>query len=167
MSQFKDPTTGNFYTQSLFFEICGSDKSKAIYTLKEHDHEVNGVTYKSLKRIYLSYANPHEYEFATENFYSWRHWERVCKNGLIAPYVQEWRDELEIKLRSMGVKEHIRQIQEGGKGALAAARYLANKEWLDKRGAGRPTKDEVNRELKSVANTKKVVASDLARIRDV
>lgn len=162
---FKDPATGNFYTQSLFLELSYQDTSKAIYTLKDDDHEYNGNTYKSIKKLYLEIADPTEYAFAEQCFANWRHWKRISENtGLLKPYIQEWRDELEIKLRSQAIKSIAIEASSDNKGALQAAKWLADKGWIEKKGAGRPTKEAVEGERKHRAAVKQQVEDDLERI---
>ena len=162
---FKDERTGNFYTQSLFLELSYVNPEYAIYTLKDDDYEHNGTVYKSIKRLYLSIGDPTEYEFATKCFGGWSHWQRICnKTKLLHPYIDEWRDELTVKLRSAGVRGVIDEASSDSKGALQAAKWLADKGWADKRKAGRPTNIEVAGERKAQAQVKDAVDKDLERI---
>jgi|14_taG_2_1085336.scaffolds.fasta_scaffold00147_14 hypothetical protein len=165
---FKDPTTGNFYTQALFLELCYSSPANAIYTLKDEDYEHNGKTYKSIKRLYLEIADPTEYAFATQCFAGWSHWKRLCeKTTNLHSHIAEWRDELEVKMRSEGVRGVVEEAVTGGKGALQASKWLADKGWTDKRSAGRPSKKEVEGELKQQAGIKSALDKDLERVLNV
>jgi len=130
-------TMGRPLTQSLFLELGYSDS--AIYTLKENDHVYEGRSYPSLKKLYLLVADPTEYTFATTFLLGWKHWQRIVDNKSLKPHVGEWREELEVKLRSQGVKEAIKQAQGG---TFQAAKWLADRGW-EKRGAGRPTEAEI------------------------
>jgi hypothetical protein len=131
---------GKFRTQSLFLELgYGED---AVYTLKDQDHEHNGTVYPSLKRIYLELEDPTEYEFATLHLLGWRHWQRMCENKVIRKHIDEWREELEIKLRSQAIKDAIQQAKQGH---FQAAKWVADRGWAT-RGAGRPSKAEIERE---------------------
>lgn len=163
--KFRDETTGNFYTQGLFLELSYNDLRHAVYTLKDFDYEFKGKTYISIKRLYLETADPTEYEFAKKCFEGWSHWRRICSTTTsLHPYIEEWREELEIKLRSDGIKGVISEVKSQGKGALQASKWLADKGWADKRPAGRPSKQEVERERKQQARIKDQVGSDLERI---
>jgi hypothetical protein len=168
MSKFKDPSNGNLYTQGLFLELSYADPSNAIYTLKDEDHELNGRSYVSIKRLYLEIADPTEYEFAKACFYNWAHWKRMCeKTTNLHPYIAEWREELEVMLRSQGVRGVVEEATSGGKGAMQASKWLADKGWTEKRTAGRPTNLEVDKERKQQASVKSVIESDLERVSNV
>ena len=55
---------GKYRTQSLFLEIGYGDD--AIFTLKDQDHVHDGKTYLSLRKMYLEFNDPTEYQFANE-----------------------------------------------------------------------------------------------------
>jgi hypothetical protein len=139
-TQLKD-TIGNFRTMSLFFETNNTNY-EALYSLKDYDHEVDGKMYPSLKKIYLQFEDPTEWEFVEAVFGNWRHWERICNNKLIFPYIEQWRKELEIKLRSKA----IRDIVKLSKTKDSAAKWVAEGNWKGKK-TGRPTKEVQEREL--------------------
>lgn len=149
---------GKPLTQSIFLEVGYSDQ--AVYTLKEEDHEYKGKLYPSLKRLYLEMADVTEYEFANTYLLGWRHWKRLCENKLLRKYIDEWREELELKMRAKGVKEAIRAAEAGG---FQAAKWLSDKGW-DQRGAGRPSKAEVEREKKFQARVTDEYGADVVRL---
>src|SRR6478736_943321 len=109
-SQFLD-TTGRPLTQSLFLELGYSDY--AVYTLKDQDHTYKGRVYPSLKRIYLEMEDVTEYDFVNEHLLNWSHWLRLYENKQITPHIDEWRLELEYKLRSRAAKSMIKLASEG------------------------------------------------------
>lgn len=163
MSKFKDQN-GNFYTQSLFLELSYDNPKHAIYTLKDDDHEFKGKVYKSIKRLYVATGDPTEYKFATECLGGWNHWKRLLnKTSLLHPYIEEWREELEVKMRSAGVARMISNSYE----SPTAAKWLAEKGWVEKRTAGRPSKAEIAGEKKQKASVKSVIESDLERLMNV
>lgn len=167
-NKFKDDVTGNLLTQSLFLELTYGNTDNALYTLKEDDYEHNGKQYLSIKKLYLEIADPTEYEFAKKCFDSWAHWKRLCeKTTNLHPYIAAWREELEVKLRSQGVRGVMLEAYSEGKGALQAAKWLADKGWTEKRTAGRPSNEELAGERKQRANVKQTMEDDLARIRGV
>jgi hypothetical protein len=117
----------------------------------------------SAHALYLECADPTEYEFANQLLGSWAHWQRMLECKWFMPYVDAWRDELEIKLRSEAVR-NIGTISKGtSPGALNASRWLAEKGWTEKK-RGRPSKQEVASERKKQALVSQEVADDLARI---
>ncbi len=131
---------GKYRTQSLFLELGYGDD--ALFTLKEQDHQHDGKTYISMKQVYLSFEDPTEYEFANATLLGWKHWQRMCENKAIRKHIDEWREELEIKLRSQAIRDAIVQAKTGH---FQAAKWVADRGW-ESRGAGRPTKAEVERE---------------------
>lgn len=133
---------GRPLTQGLFLEI-GYNTEFAQYSLKDRDHHYQGKVYPSLKRLYLATEDPTEYTFATEYFLGWEQWQRIANNKVFAKYIKNWREELELKLRSQAVKDII-NFSEGDKGFMAA-KWLADKGW-SKRAAGRPSKEELEKQ---------------------
>lgn len=152
---------GRPLTQSLFLEVGYSDQ--AIYTFKEVDHVYNGKSYISLKKRFIEMEDPTEYEFATTYFLSWKHWQRICKNKLILEQISDWREELEMKLRSRAVKQAMQAAGSPG-GNFQATKWLADKGWDAKR-AGRPSKDELEREARIREKIDDEYSEDIARLK--
>lgn len=149
---------GKPITQSLFLELAYTENS--MYTLKEHDYMYKGKLYPSLKRLFLETEDPTEYQFATKYLLGWRHWIRICENKQLKPHVAEWRDELEVKLRSQGV---VLAIQNAKKGGYQASKWLADRGW-DTKGAGRPSKADIDKEKKIQAAIDNEYGADVFRL---
>lgn len=155
-------------TISLFWETRNED-ILPIWTTKPDDHVVDGVTYPSMKKRYLEIADPTEHKFVNEAFGGdWKQW-RAIQSSVQLSYmpgfkIHEWRDELEIKLRSLGTGAIIEEARDmTSKGRLSAAKWLAESGWKQKK-AGRPTKEAVEKETKIQAAVKSQVADDAARL---
>jgi hypothetical protein len=155
---FKDKQ-GKWLTQSLFLEM--GYKPQAVFTLNDEDKTYKGKVYPSLKRLYLETNDPTEYKLATEHLGGWSHWKRLRGNSAIAEHIEVWKDELNVKLTAKGVQLAIEIATDGG--TFQAAKWLADTGW-EKRIAGRPSKDEVEGELKKQAQESDDFASDLLRI---
>lgn len=151
-------TSGRPITQSLFLELNYSHM--AIYTLKDEDYEYNGKLYPSLKRLYLEEEDPTEYIFATKYLLGMKHWLRICDNKQFTPHAEEWRFELELKLRAKGIRELIKSSK---KGSQSAAKWLAEKGWSD-RPAGRPSKEEIEREKRIQMHIRDDFEDDMKRL---
>lgn len=149
---------GKPITQSLFLEIGYTEM--AIYSLKEEDCIYEGRTYPSMRKLYVEMGDPTEYLFAKTYFLGWKHWKRVCENKLIRKNIDEWREELEVKLRSEGVGLAIKAAKEGG---FQASKWLADRGW-DNRGAGRPSKEEMEREKKIQSRIADEYGADVVRL---
>ena len=161
--QYMKDDKGRYRTQSLFWEYRlreDNQELKPVFTLKDRDHE--GCI--SLKKVYMSYDHlpGHEYEFAIDVFNSWDQWVRITENTLLNNVIQKWKDEYEIKLRAAAIKALIKNATEDGAKGSASAKYIAEAGWIGKRG--RPSKEEINRELKLQASLAKDFDTDIERI---
>lgn len=155
---------GRPLTQSLFLEI-GYNLEFAIYTLKDNDHTFKGVTYPSLKRLFLECEDPTEYAFASKYLLGWNHWKRLNENSALTHHFQEWREELELKIRSQAVMDIMSQCAENAQGSFQAAKWLADRGW-DKRAPGRPTKAEAEKERRIKERIDNEYLADVARMED-
>lgn len=151
-------TLGKPLTQSLFLELGYQDA--AVYTLKEDHYEYNGKLFPSLKRLYIEEEDPLEYDFASKYLLGFRHWQRLCGNRVIRKYIEEWRNELEYRLRSKGVKQLLLSAKEGN---YQAAKFFVDRGW-DKRIAGRPSKDDIEKEKEIQNRIDKEYGADIVRL---
>jgi len=151
---------GAFRTQSLFFETNKS-KLSPIMTLKRYDLERKGVILLSLHRVYMEHSDPTEYAVAMDVFGSWKQWLKLLGNKEIRGHIDEWRIELEVKLRSEAINALAHTAKHEGSKGTAAAKYLAERGW-EKRKAGAPSKEEVVREKKVAAH----LSEDISDIMD-
>jgi hypothetical protein len=153
---------GAWRTQSLYLELNRSGLDP-VMTLKEVDWEHKGVMLPSLHRIYLECNDPTEYKVAIEVFGSWKGWMRQCGNPTIFSHIEEWREELEIAIRSTSVSAMIMTSTSEGSKGTAASKYLADKGWA-KRKAGAPSKEEKEGELKKQQQVGSQLQADAKRI---
>ena len=156
-------------TKSLFWEMSADAQRKSVpplYTMYEDDIVRDGVTYPSLKKIYFSYDHiPYnEYDFANEHLGGWSHWTVLATSAaaLIKDNIESWRTELEVKYKAMAIKQMIASAKNDGVKGFSAAKYLADKGYATTRG--RPSKDEVEKELKIAAAISNELEEDIARI---
>ena len=150
---------GRPLTQSLFLELGYSEN--ALYTLKDNDFEYEGKKLPSIKHLYLECADPTEYDFAVAYLLGWGHWQRLCENKALRRYIDDWRIELEVKLRSAGVKNALAAAASGN---FQASKWVADRGW-DTRGAGRPSKADVERETKIQAAMADEYGADILRMK--
>lgn len=150
--------SGRPLTQSLFLEIGYTDF--AVYTLKEEDYTFKGKDYPSLKRLYLEMEDPTEYDFATTYLLGFRHWQRLCENKAIRKYIDEWREELEYKIRCRSTKQMIKLAAEG---SYQASKWLIDRGW-DKRAAGRPSKKEIEGQKAILSRVDDEYSADVTRL---
>lgn len=153
---------GRPLTQSLFLEV-GYNTEFAVYTQKDEDYEYKGKVYPSLKRLYLEHEDPTEYDFACTYLLGWEQWQRICANKVFTKMVERWREELELKIRAQAVRD-IMNTSATEKG-FQASKWLADRGW-DKRAAGRPSKEEVDRERNMQAKIEDEYTSEVTRLAD-
>lgn len=149
---------GRPLTQGLFLEIGYTEHS--VYTLKEDDHEYEGKLYPSLKKLYIELADPTEYRFATTYLLGWKHWLRLCENKILRKHIDDWRAELEAKLRYEAFQEMLTSSRAG---KILATKWLADRGWAQ-RGAGRPTNAEIESERKLQARIEDEYSADIVRL---
>lgn len=151
---------GRLLTVALFLETYYKP-DQAMFTFKDYDHVYQGKTFRSLKTMYIDMADPTEYEFANTHLCGWRHWQRMVDNTYLRPHIDEWRMELEFKLRSQAVK----QVKEkADKGNMQAAKWLADRGWST-RAAGRPSKEEKEREKNIEKRIGDEFSADIIRLQ--
>jgi hypothetical protein len=155
-SKFKDDK-GRYLTQSLFIELSYSDPEWAIYTLTDEDKELNGRHYVSLRKLYLEMKDPTEYAFATKYLWGWEHWQKIVNNAIIREYIDRWRDELEVKIRSDAVRSMLKLDTN-----FNAVKWAADGHWNVRRG--RPSKNELEREKKMREKVADDLKSDSDRV---
>lgn len=168
--------TNQALTNELFCEI-NLGKYKPSYTVKSEDLEKDGIVYPSLKRLYLESLDPTEARFVEVAFDgNRRQWERIKASKSIAPFFikgsgrelawhEEWARELEIKLRSKGIRAIIKEVEEDGRSAYSAAKWLAEGNWKPQRG--RPSKDDIARERAVAADALTDAETDWDRMEDI
>lgn len=143
-------------TASLVYEKCRTnDNEFAIFTMDRNDRVINGKTYFSLHKLYIDIGDPTEYDFAMKVFGSWQIWERFCGNNMFSKDINNWRFELEVKIRSTAVKQIVKNSKEGIKGQ-SAAKFLSDGGWDNtplskkKKARNEDIKDRIHDELSEI-----------------
>lgn len=85
----------------------------------------------------------------------------MCENAIIRRHIDEWRIELELKLRAQGIRMMLDQAEDNQQ----AAKWLAEGAWA-KRGAGRPKKEELARERSVQEALEEEFGADVLRMQD-
>lgn len=165
MSKFRTATNQRL-TKGLFFEES-TDRNTVVYTLKDQDHTVDGVTYPSLYRLYMESDDLTEYSFAVSYLDGWEHWQMLCRCSWFKPFAERWREELEVRARSRSLARLRAEAASSSKNAYLANRFLVERGWVpkgEKSPVGRPTKDRIKQEAEALFNASNEAKSDLERI---
>lgn len=162
-SKFRSEGNNNLLTKGLFFETTLADKSSCLYSLKDRDHPEG---YPSLYRLYMETNDPTEYRFATTYLDGWEHWEYLCRLNWFKEYVDRWRKELDLRMKSQALAKIMTEAKTGSKESFSANKYLLEKGWEPKDGSkrGRPSKEEIKRNAEDLFNTNNRLSSDFDRI---
>lgn len=157
-----------YQTKGLFYETTLPDERPEFgtsWTLKEKDLIVGDKTYRSMKRVYLDMEDVTEYDFAMATLNSYKHWERLVESPIIRKHIDQWRKELNLKLKARAMKAIINAATVDEKSSFQAMKYLADNEYLDKKAKrGRPSKEEVSAELRREVEINKTFKDDAERI---
>lgn len=139
-------------TTTLFEETCSPDlklKYPPLFSLCDQEYSSSGLP--SLKYRYLQLRDTNEYLFAETYLGGWGHWQAIVKSWLLNPHIEDWRNELKLKLRSEYLNK-VRDLSDGdGPASLQALKYLMEAEAGgigsgSKRG--RPSKGEKEKYLR-------------------
>lgn len=157
---FKD-NRNQWLTRGLFYELSDYTVTDFVqFTTGDKDITKKGKKLLSLKKRFLATEDPTEYEFATKHLGGWSHWKAMLNSPPIAKMVEDWRDELEIKIRSRAIMQMAEHAQTG---SYQASKYLADRGW-DIRKAGAPSKAEKAGLRKVDKELAKVVSADFERL---
>jgi len=158
---------GHYRTESLFLEVWKPiATARPIFSLLREDREdpkTPGRTIWSFQKRYIELGDITGYKAAAELLGSWKHWQKLKKLGWMAPHVEQWNDEI---VASLNVKGLDSIVKAADKGDLKAAEYLMNytAQGLTKPVRGRPSKAEIAKAARQIAESDNDLAEDEARI---
>lgn len=161
--KFRNPVNNSFLTQALFLEITSDVQNvnnQIMYTLKDHPHK----GYPSLKQLYLEMEDITEYEFAQKYLDGWPHWERLLNTNSIRPHIDQWRKELELKVKAKALRRLMDEAANNGKEAVSINKFLVQRGYVDKDTKGRPSKQAIKEEAQRLAHLESSLQEDLERI---
>lgn len=142
-------TMGRWVTSGFFKETAGENKSFVAMTIEE------------ARTRFIKCNDMFGIDFADKYLGGFQHWKAIQASPVMQPYVAEWKEELELRLRSLQLKRIASLSDEG---QFQAAKFLMDRGW-EKRSAGKPSKDEVARETRVQSNMAKDFKADFARIK--
>lgn len=158
-SRLKDKM-GRPLTQGLFLEF-GYNTDHAVFTLEDDHKMYKGGHYPSLKKLYLESEDVTGYLFSNKYLLGWKHWQRLQNNKLIASHIKEWEQEMEIRLTALGIQGIIDVAS--SESGFQANKWLAEKGWV-KRGAGRPSNEEIERNIQEKVRINEEFSDDFERL---
>jgi hypothetical protein len=114
--------------------------------------------------------DPTEYLFATQYLDGWDHWETLCECTWFKPYVARWRRELEIKHRALALRNiKASASNPDSKDFHQANKFLVSSGWQEpsQTKRGRPSKTEISKAAREMADERKSIDEDFERISGV
>lgn len=105
------------------------------------------------------------YKFAVKYLEGWQHWLRLMNCGWFKDAVDLWVSELEAKLQAEALAKVRLIAQSSSPSAFSASKYLADQGYR-KGGSkrGRPSKIEVENNLREAAQSERDLESDFKRV---
>lgn len=149
---------GGWLTASLFYEEMRHAQTEdraceAVFSFTGREGFIDA------RKTFVELRDPTGYKWAMKYLQSYEHFTILMKAKWFREEYDSWIDELKAIMKS----EAIARIAEIAKGSsvqsLPAAKYIAGAEWEKVHGRGRPSKAELNGELKKLTDA---VASDNA-----
>lgn len=149
MKPFRN-VNGQWMTKGLFKEYGGS-----LFRIED------------LKALYMAIGDLTEYRFATEHLGGWQHWKVLQQSPFLKEHIFQWREELELKVRSESLYKLLETAKGDNKDAFIANRYFADGQWkapAEKAQRGRPSKSQVAMAAKELAVENHRLEDDFNRI---
>lgn len=157
--------TGSFYTKPLFREswLNMPVDNRAIEPVFSLYEDKPGLI--NARTTFVALGDPTGYEWATKYLGSWRHWMVLEKLNWFKAALDVWREELRIKQTSEAIRRiSVIAAATDDKQSLMANKYLAEEGWLKGAGRGRPSKAEIDKNAKAMAEADKQTLDDIERI---
>ncbi len=159
---------GHYRTESLFLELWRPlETQRPIYSLHREDkpdpREPTRTVYSFQKR-YIDLGDPTGYLAAMELLGSWRHWEKIKDKPWMTEHLARWNAEIVASLNHKGLDAIIKAA---GRGDLKAAEYLIGYTQAGppaKTPRGRPSKADVKREARALAQDNLDLEEDAKRV---
>lgn len=158
---------GHYRTESLFLELWRPiESARPIYSLLREDREdprAPGRTVYSFQKRYIEAGDPTGYRAAMNLLGSWKHWEKIRDRPWMKPHVAAWNAEIVASLNAKGLETFVKAAD---KGDLKAAEYLIGytvEGPPPKPGRGRPSKAEIRRHAREIAELDQDLDEDAAR----
>lgn len=164
--RFKDPGSGNWLLQALFYETAKPEHTdKILFSLKPYDYE----GYPSFLRLYLELEDVTEYRVATELLGGIPHWERLCRAPFFKEHLELFRRSLMLKMKSDSLRLLQADAKSASKSSASSSKYLLSQGYdsvsPDKRKAGRPTKEQILKVANDEASFYVDINDDYERIK--
>lgn len=142
-------------------------KEKVQNLLKEVNPDSGKFTLEELKEKFLEKEDPTEYFFAVDILGSWETWKELRSFKLVRTEIEKWRDELEVKLRAKSFMALLEEARDKtSRNSYDANKMIVKEGWKlpeASMGRGRPSKEDIKRELEKQARLEKEIMENAKR----
>ena len=145
---FKDPV-GRWVTRGLFADKATDFKNCIIWQ-----------TMDEARKDFIACGDPTGIVFADKHLGGYDHWLALKSAKALETEITKWEEELEARIRS----QSLLQIKEMSMDSFQASKFLMDRGW-DKRAAGRPTKEMVEKETRIQSKMKESYDNDILRFK--
>ncbi len=145
---FKD-TRGVWITLGLFGDTATTYKDGIIWD-----------TIKEARTAFIECGDPTGITFADKYLGGYEHWLAVRSSKGLELEITSWEEELEARIRSQA----LLGIKAMALDSFQASKFLMDRGW-EKRGAGRPSKEAVDKETRVQSKMKVSYLNDINRIK--
>lgn len=120
--------------------------------------------YVSLRDLFIQYVvdDPSEATFAEVVFGDMEHWNQLLACNWMDEHVTKWRAICDAKRKAKAFKMIINEVEQGGKSAFSAAKFLIDEPWKDKRN--KATKEAVQKSSEAGFSA---VNEDVKRLKEI
>ena len=111
---------------------------------------------------FIKLEDTSEYLPALQLVGTWTEWERLKRDWKgFATYIQSWKEELEVKLKSRSMQQIIKLAKDGN---YQASKWVAEEGFNKRSGAGRPSASERKRAAKELSSEAADTIQDRERV---
>jgi hypothetical protein len=110
-----------------------------------------------------------EYKPAMELVGSWQEWNRLKRDfPEFRDNITLWKDEIEVKMRSQAIERlNTLMTSKNEQTAAGVCKFISTLGFNEKKGAGRPSKEEMRRQASELARITRETEDDAARVLEV
>ena len=145
-------------TRSLFVET--NVRGSLVTPVMGLERNARGLP--NLRDFYIEFCtnDPTETDFVEHVFGDYLVWRKIKESNWMQPYLEDWQKECTTRRKSKAFKALVQEVEEGGKNAITAARFLISEPYKPK------TKVEKEKVKETTDAAKNEYASDIARLAD-
>jgi len=156
--------SGVWLTEALFYQKTVDKPKNRLICEPVFDLYDTRPGLINCRTTFVNLKDPTGRKWAMTYLGDWNHWLRLMRCAWFREAFEVWISELNLQLKSEAIAKALEIMNgENGAQALAAAKFIATAEY-DKSVRGRPSKQELEGQLKKAAEALTVEDEDLARI---